>query len=559
VIPAALAILLAAADPCGPPPGELRDDAGATDAYRAVARAEEAAGDDDTAAAAWREVLRRAPDDAAARAAHAAACARREGARRFEEGLARFDARDWAGAAAAFAESRRAPAGTSGASAALLEGIARFELGDDSAADAALSAAAREPASRETARLYQGLLALRAGAPARAATAFEDAAGSRALAPLANQLARQARASGKLLLIVSAEGGRDSNPALAPEDASDADTTGGASLLALVRPAGRYGPYLRASAFARRYAQEDWLDLAGANGAAGIQLGRDAAGGLLEYDLAWRTLAGSPYLVAHRALASGWFATGRILWSATAAARLERYATDWDPLSGLLYRGELRAGVPLGGRGAAGLSYAAARDDTETAALSWLEHGPRADLQLLLGRRVVLLADAGLALRRADAFDVALGDLREDVVLDGTLALEWDLRHGLFLRGSLYGRRAWSSVPALEHRAWTPSLGLRWVWAGEASGRRGAARRGAGWPRRRAGHHLLPAPRGHRGARSGPRVPARRRRARGGRAARRQPARHGPPARAHGRERARGRAGGRPRPRGRGGRHRACG
>jgi hypothetical protein len=125
-------------------------------------------------------------------------------------------------------------------------------------------------------------------------------------------------------------------------------------------------------------------------------------------------------------------------------------------------RGELRAAVPLGGAALASLSYGVARDRTDTAALSWIEHGPRAGLQVPLGTRVVLLAAAGAAWRDADGRDETLGATRRDLTLDGSLDLELDLLRGLFLRAGLAGRLDRSSVPAYSYQSWTPSLGVRY-------------------------------------------------------------------------------------------------
>lgn len=455
-----LALLLASTDPCAPPPADLPPDRATAAVYRDVARAEEAAGGLEGAAVAYREVLRRDPADEGSRAALSSLCRRRSAGQRFDEGVARMRAHDWAAAAAAFADAR---AGGVGASAALLQGISLLELGEDARAGEALAVAERDRATRDAARFHQGLLALRAGSPSRAVEAFEDAARARDLSPLAAQLARQARVSGRLLVVASAEVARESNPALEDKDPI-ADEAGGLGLLALVRPLGRWGPYLRGQAQLHRYRTQRDLDLAGYDGAAGWQLGRETGGALAEYDLAVRTLGGEPYLTAHRGLVSGWIATGPVLWTATALARVERFATAWDPLSGTVLRGDLRAGLPLGRAALAGLSYGVARDRTDTAALSWVEHGPRADLQLLLGKRLVLLADAGLAWRTAEGRDDTLGATRSDRTLDGSLALELDLGRGLFLRGGVAGRLARSSVSAYSYQAWTPSLAIRYVF-----------------------------------------------------------------------------------------------
>ncbi len=460
MIAPALALLLTAGDPCVPIVVDLPPDRATAAVYRDVARAEEAAGSLDAAAVAYREALRRDGTDERSRVALASICRRGAAARRFGEGVSRMKAHDWEGAAAAFADAR---AEGTDASAALLQGVSLLELGEDARAAEALAVAARDPRTRDAARFHQGLLALRAGSPSQAIEAFEDAADARALSPIAMQLARQARISGHLVVVASADVGRDSNPALEDRDPT-ADEAGGLGVVALFRPLGRWGPYLRGEGQLRRYQTREDLDFAGYDAAAGWQLGREPIGALAEYDFAVRTLGDRPYLTAHRALASGWLASGPVLWTATALVRFERFATDWDPLTGTLARGELRAAMPLGRPALLGLSYGAGRDWTDTNALSWFEHGPRANLQLLLGARLVLLAGAGATWRTADGYDATIGATRKDVTIDGAIAIEWDLRRGLFLRGGVASRLAHSNVEAYSYESWTPSLGVRYVF-----------------------------------------------------------------------------------------------
>ncbi len=217
IAPALVSLLLTAVDPCEAVPVDLPPDRATAAAYREVALAEEAADDAQAASIAYREALRRDPADETSRAGLASLCGRRAAGRRFDEGVERMRAGDWAAAAAAFAEAR---AGRADANAALLEGVARLELGEDARATAALAVAAEDPRLRDAARFHQGLLALRAGSATRAVEAFEDAArgGGRSLATLASQLARQARQAGRLLLVASADVARDSNPGLDDRD-----------------------------------------------------------------------------------------------------------------------------------------------------------------------------------------------------------------------------------------------------------------------------------------------------------------------------------------------------
>jgi hypothetical protein len=194
----------------------------------------------------------------------------------------------------------------------------------------------------------------------------------------------------------------------------------------------------------------------------GWQVRRPGRALALQYDAAVRALGGERYLVAHRVLASA-LAGRRVTFGVAASARLEDYAGAYADFSGVLLRGEARLGLPVGSAARLGLGYGVSRDLAEAEDLSFLEHGPRTDLWIALGRRVRLGLEAGAALRAHGAADALLGEVREDVLLDGTATAEWDLGASLTLRLALHARRNVSTIDALEYEKLVPSLGLLWV------------------------------------------------------------------------------------------------
>ncbi len=454
----ALALALAAVDPCAPVDPVAADPLTA-EAYREVADAELAAGAQDSAAAAYRDALARDPADEASRAALQRLCAAR-GPDPFQDGLRRLDADDLAGAARAF---DAAYAADGNASAALLGGIARYELGDDAAADRLLRAAERDPAHREEARFYLGLIALREGDGTRAASLLEGAARNPALASPALDLARVARRDGRVILSLVAESGWDSNVNLGPDGvAARSDGSAAVAASALWRPHGARGPYLRASGLLHELATLDAYDLAGVGAAAGWQLRAGRHGAAAEYEYAHRTFGGDDYLGAHRLLASGWLRRGHAIATGSYAVRFESFAGGWSPFSGVLHRAEAGAALDATPRLRLGFAYAGARDDAHEAVLSYWEHGPRAEARLLLGR-ARLGVDLGVTLRAYDAFDAALGAQRRDTYLDGAAFVEVDLADRWTARAGLVARHAWSSVDALAYDKLAPSVAIRYT------------------------------------------------------------------------------------------------
>lgn len=459
-----VALALAAVDPCAPVVAAAPDPEVAA-AYRAVAEAERARGNAETAAAADRAAAERDPRDEASRASLARACAdagRRADA--FEEGVRRMDGGDLRGAIAAFARAR---AVAPDPSAALLEGICHHELGEEVEADALLAEAERAPAHRDEARFYRGLVALQAGRGDAAARLFDDAAANPSLERLARTLARTARQEGRVVVSLLAETGWDSNVNLAPSGDPlvnrDADAAVALGAGILWRPLGASGPFLRGSGALHEQLTLGDYDFGSADGAAGWQLRRGRTFALAEYGYGYRTLGGAPFLGAHHLLASAGTRRGRLGLEVTYLGRLESYRGTWSGFSGTLQRGEARASWAIGDRARLAVGYGAGVDDTDDPVLSYVDHGPSAELLLLLSRRARLTLESGATFRRYARFDPALAARRDDLVLDAAALGELDLGPHLTARLGLLARQTRSNVAALEYGKVVPTVGLAWV------------------------------------------------------------------------------------------------
>lgn len=460
------ALALAAADPCAPVEPLESPDPSAAAAYRAVADAEAAEGSRATAILAYRSAAERDPADGASRAALERLCRSPQGADPFRDGLAKMDAGDFGSAAADFRAARRRG---DDPSIALLEGICLYELGEDGAAEAPLHVAESSPDNADLARFYLGLLALRQGAASRAASLFDAASASGAIAPLASDLARLARSDGPWAVTFALASGYDSNVNLAPPGAPPARESDGLYALAvtgLLRPWGAEGPYLRGQGLLDRQFRLGAFDVAGGDGAAGWQLkgGRWSAVG--EYDLAYRTFGGSPFLTAHRLLGSAAIVVaGDVTLGASYLARFESYAGGYSPFSGTVQAAEARMSFPLGSRARLALAYGVSRDAARLSILSYLEHGPRAELRVSSAGGVRFGIDLAATFRGYDVYDSTLAARRSDTYLDAAMLVERDLSRGWTGQLLLRGRRALSDVPGLEYAKLVPMVGLAYTFS----------------------------------------------------------------------------------------------
>jgi tetratricopeptide (TPR) repeat protein len=460
-------LILATVDPCAPiEPAPARDPVGAA-AYREVGDAERSAGSTRTAMLAYRAAVARDPSDASSRRALSQLCSE-SSHDAFQRGVSRMDAGDLRGAIAALREAR---AQGPEPSAALVEGVCHYELGEDAEARAALREAATASAHRQAADFYLGLIALREGEGGEAARLLDSAATNPGFAPVASELARLARRSGKLVFSILAESGWDSNAQLAPggtpiSTSSDGSLSG--TVMGLYRPQGESGPYLRATGLYRGQVRFSDLDFGGVSGATGWQLGHADRGLLAEYDYDHRLLGGSSFLSAHRLLVGGWVPAGPFTFGASYLARFESYSaigdTDYTPFSGTLQRADATVALRLGRSGRLTLGYHVARDGVEQTQLSWTEHGPGTELRFALARRLRVGVNAVVSRREYDALDASLGLTRSDTYVDVAALLEWDVGDRFTLRFSVDGRSASSNAAAFDYTRVAPTLGLAYVF-----------------------------------------------------------------------------------------------
>ncbi len=460
------ALALASADPCALVDAAAVPDPIAASAYRAVAESEAAKGSRETAILAYRSAAALEPADRASRATLERYCG--AGARDpFQSGLAKMDAGDLRGAIADF---RAARGHADDPSIALLEGICSYELGEYREAEPPLRVAERSPENADLARFYLGLLALREGSASQAASLFDAASASAVIAPVASELARFARTEGRWAFTFVAASGWDSNVNLAPPGAPPARESDGLYALGatgLLRPWGSDGPYLRAQGLLNQQFRLDTFDVAGGDLAGGWQLRRDRWSGFAEYDFAYRTFGGSPFLSSHRLLASASTVVGDVTLGATYLARFESYADGFSPFSGTVQAGEVRTSFGVGSRAWLALAYGLARDAARQSILSYVEHGPRAELRIATAPGVRLGLDLAATFRVYDVFDSTptIDARRIDTYLDAGALAEWDLSPGWTAHVAVHGRRALSNVAGFEYWKLVPTVGLAYTFS----------------------------------------------------------------------------------------------
>jgi hypothetical protein len=214
-----------------------------------------------------------------------------------------------------------------------------------------------------------------------------------------------------------------------------------------------------------RQVRLDAYDVSAAQGAAGWALRSGRWSALGEYEYAYRTFGGAALLASHQGLASVSVALDRVSLGAVYLARRERYADGFDPFSGTVQAAELRGAMLVGDRVRVALAYGVALDAAGEPALSWREHGPRADVTIAAARTVRLVGVVAATFRRYDAFDPVLAARRDDVYLDGEARVEWDVSRSWNVRGGVRVRRATSSVSTLEYDKVVPTVGLVYILA----------------------------------------------------------------------------------------------
>ena len=474
-----LPLLLAAAaapDPCAAVGKAPAPDPQAAEAYLAVGEAERLAGAAGTATAAFRAALFLDPENQKARDALAGLCREAQVEALFAEASRQMDAGDLPGAAALFAQLRSEEPSPA---AALLEGICRYELDQNTEAGRRFLEARADPELASDADFYLGLLALRSGDAAAATRRFSAVGAESGLRTAADDLVALSRTEGRLVVFASVEGGYDSNADLAVYPTmANADAALTATALVLARPWGASGPFAQVAAGYRKYLRPVPYELGLSGGDAqtlphlayqpglvggevGWQFLRRRATLMAEYGFDYLALGGSPQLSSHRLLAEAAVPLDHLVLG---ALYLHRWDSVWPAAevlnSGNRDSGELRAAWRFSPGTSAAVGYAVVRHLAEEAPLSFLEHGPLAEVRIEPRRGVRVAADGALRLRGYDAFDKGLGVQRADSYLEGRVRAEADLTFLWSLLLTLEARQVLSNVGELENTRFAASLGV---------------------------------------------------------------------------------------------------
>jgi|GEM_PF-373368 len=467
---AALLLLLAAADPCTAPipPGQANPRE--AEIYVQVGDAERIRGNLGAAREAYRAALGRAPGSVEARRGLQAVCALatdpvQAGAGALEEGDPRRALRALAGARG-HGNDRAVD---------LLEGIARYQLGEDAVAVPLLESARSDPAFAESASFFLGLLALRRGDGDRATRLFDQAGRAIGLEDSARQLARMAQQEGHVVLSVATELVYDTNVALRPDGADSITVPGpdgsfGLTLMALVRPWGTPGPYLRVEGQLSKQFTLDQLDLLGGAAALGYRLLGPGGSLTAEYAYSYQAVDWRGYLADHRVFLGGSLLTGIALWGFAYAAHFETYRwEELQDLSGVRQVLELDAGLLPGGGLRITAGYAGTWDAARFQNLSYVEHGPI--LELVWARGPWTFGARGAVAWRPylapdPAYDsVNLSVTREDTRYSATTWVDLALGAQWSVRGTVRLLRTDSNIPDINSTEWIFIGGLAWTGA----------------------------------------------------------------------------------------------
>lgn len=463
--PVLIALLVAAAvDPCAPVAPVPGGSASLADAYRRVGDDERSRGAMDTAAEAYRRALEQDPSNRKARDGLEALC-RAPASDAFQEGVRRMRAGELDAALSAFAEVRAAGPSSS---ADLLSGICLYRKGDFQSAAPLLRSAEADPSLRDSARLYLGMIALREGEGARATRLLEELTRNPALGGVAVELARLANLESRLLFSVLGEVGYDSNGSLTPDGTlvpgGGSDAIFGLSALGLFRPTGPAGFFLRATLQLAERVRFDQFDFAGAGASFGWRWGASVPTLAIEAGTDYQVLGGQPYLWLHHVLISGLLTLGPVTFGASYALQYQYFRLD--PLgdqTGLLQLGELSGSVPLGPWLVASLAYRVGFDSAQVPPLSYFQHGPRIDLQLLPLYWLRVGVRGAAWWRSYSAVDPSFGFARSDTMVDllswveFVLGTEWTIR----VAGGMF--RSTSNVEELNYTSWTLTAGVSWT------------------------------------------------------------------------------------------------
>ena len=460
-----LGLLLGATDPCTAPVPVGEGDPREADVYVRVGDAERARGHLGAAREAYRAALTRAPGSVEARRGLEAVCA--PVVDPVQTAADALEARDSEGALRALARAR---GHGNDRAVDLLEGIAHYQLGQDTSAVPLLESARSDPAMAESASFFLGLIALRRGDGDRASRLFDQAGRALGLEDAARQLARTAQQEGHVVLSVATELVYDTNVALRPDGAPltvpGPDGSAGLSVMALVRPWGTPGPYLRVEGQLSKQFTLDQLDLLGGAAALGFRLPGPTGSLTGEYAYSYQAVDWRGYLADQRVFLGGSLLTGMALWGFAYAAHFESYRwSELADLSGVRQVLELDAGLLPGAGVRVTGGYAGTWDAARVENLSYLEHGPILELVWSTGKWT-LGARGAMAWRTYLAPDPAYsGTTREDTRYFATTWVDLGLCAQWSVRGTVRLLRTDSNIPDLNSTEWIFIGSLTWTGA----------------------------------------------------------------------------------------------
>lgn len=379
-------------------------------------------------------------------------------------GIALLDSQRYAEAVPYFRSARAAGGGLA---AALLEGICQYELGDDARAAPLLQSARAKPDLRDSAELFLGLVELRQGRPASAASHFDSASQSAdsSLASSAADLRRVARADGRVIASVSALAGVDSNIALRPDSprlGGDAMAHVTGSVLGRLNP--RTGPYLRATATWRDQLTLSAYDLGGASAALGFERSGELLTASVEYGYEGFVLGGAPFLAAHEFAARARLVFDGLTISGGYSGRLESYASFASGYSGQMHRGDLAGRWRFGSRVVVQLGARVERAAVADPSLAYLGAAPelRTDVRIFGGVR--LRGSASLLGRFYDAPATPGGLVRQDAVMEARGALLIPIADRWSVEVLAGHARSSSNVDLFSWANTFGSAGISWEW-----------------------------------------------------------------------------------------------
>jgi Tfp pilus assembly protein PilF len=460
---AVLLLLAAAADPCAAeattPSGDPRE----AEIYLRVGQLEQARGNEAAAAEAFRAALARNPNLAEAQQGLQTACATPQDP--VEAGLRLLQAGKPEAALPHFEEARRHGPNPN---ADLLAGICHFRLGQDAAAAPLLESARKTPELTDSASLFLGLIALRAGDGARAERLLDVAARTPGLEDRARELARAAQREGHLVFSALGQLVYDTNAALRPDEPLPGlpgpDGSASLNLLALVRPLGGSGPYLRGDVQLSKQFTLSEFDLVGGGAALGWRVASETGSVFGEYGYSYEALGGSPFLAVHHLLTGGALRTGPLVLGGAYAANFESYRTsDLSDQSGVRHALELDVGWPVSRVLRLTAGWIGGLDAAKVDTLSYFENGPVAEIDLFPSGAVQVGLRGSVLWRNYRTEDPSYGYTRADTRFDVVTWAELALDAHWAVRGTIRLFRVNSNVPDLNATEWVFTGSLSWV------------------------------------------------------------------------------------------------